>query len=281
MEVEFDFAVGQQPYRIIRKHAKPKRRHSSGQSSLDFQIAADDGFKSIAGDSITRTQQKIIDVLHMDYTTFINSAFLRQGHADEFTQQPPTKRKEVLANILELSLYDQLEEEAKNLFKQQELAEMQLESAISEIDAELAQKPTYQMEFEAAQNELSNIEKTIKEQQTKLSRLRQEKEALEGKKAQLTQFEGHIKDTERAVQRWDEQIKQHQSRLKEFEELFAQRSAIEKGYAELTEAKKLCESLDQKFRRVTALNERKHRLEMAIPKPVRRCLPSTNSPRAR
>jgi len=26
MEVEFDFAVGQQPYRIIRKHSKPRRR---------------------------------------------------------------------------------------------------------------------------------------------------------------------------------------------------------------------------------------------------------------
>ncbi|MBM4433459.1 MAG: SMC family ATPase, partial [Chloroflexi bacterium] len=189
MEVEFDFAVGQQPYRIIRKHAKPKRRRSSGHSSLDFQISAGDGFKSIAGNSIAQTQQKIIDVLHMDYTTFINSAFLRQGHADEFTQQPPTKRKEVLANILELSLYDRLEEEAKNLSKQQEMEEMQLESAISEIDAELAQKPAYQAEFEAAQNELSSIERVIKEQQAKLSRLRQEKEALEGKKAQLVQLE--------------------------------------------------------------------------------------------
>jgi len=264
MEVEFDFAVGQQPYRIIRKHAKPKRRRSSGQSSLDFQIAAGDGFKSIAGNSITHTQQKIIDILHMDYSTFINSAFLRQGHADEFTQQPPTKRKEVLANILELSLYDQLEEEAKNLSKQQEMEKMQLESAISDIDAELAQKPTYQAEFEAAQSELSSMEKVIKEQEGKLSRLRQEKETLEGKKAQLAQLEGHIKDTERASERWDEQIRQHHSRLKDFEELFAQRSAIEKGYAELTEAKKLCDALDQKFRKVTTLNERKHRLEMAI-----------------
>ena len=33
MEVEFDFAVGEQPYRIIRKHAKPKRRGASGQAA--------------------------------------------------------------------------------------------------------------------------------------------------------------------------------------------------------------------------------------------------------
>jgi len=119
MEVEFDFAVGQDRYRIIRKHAKPKRRRASGPSSLDLLIASDNGFKVISGDGIRQTEQKIKDILHMDYDTFINSAFLRQGHADEFTRQPPVKRKEVLASILGLSLYDELEKQAKELAKQQ------------------------------------------------------------------------------------------------------------------------------------------------------------------
>ena len=51
----------------------------------------------------------------MDYDTFINSAYLRQGHADEFTRQQPAKRKEVLGNILGLDIYDELEEQAKEL----------------------------------------------------------------------------------------------------------------------------------------------------------------------
>ncbi|GAG62367.1 unnamed protein product, partial [marine sediment metagenome] len=59
MEVEFDFAVGQQLYRIIRKHSKPKRRGRSGRTILEFQIATGGSFRSITGDSITQTQQKI------------------------------------------------------------------------------------------------------------------------------------------------------------------------------------------------------------------------------
>jgi len=85
MTAEFDFAVGQQAYRIIRKHARPKRRQGSGQSSLDLLIADGDGFKVISGDRIKQTQQQIIDILHMDYETFVNSALLRQGDADQFT----------------------------------------------------------------------------------------------------------------------------------------------------------------------------------------------------
>ena len=103
MEVEFDFSVSGQVYRIIRKRSRPKRRGGSGQTILEFQIAAGDGFRSITGNTVSQTQQQIIDILHMDYDTFVNSAFLRQGHADQFTIKRPVERKEVLANILGLS----------------------------------------------------------------------------------------------------------------------------------------------------------------------------------
>jgi exonuclease SbcC len=264
MEVEFDFAVGQQPYRIIRKRSKPKRRGRSGRTILEFQIATGDGFRSITGDSITQTQQKIIDILHMDYPTFTNSAFLRQGHADEFTVKRPVERKQVLADILGLSFYDELEERAKDLAKQQETEKTQLDSALKDISDELVRKPAYKVEFEEAQSELSRIEKVTKEQESRLNRLRQEKESLENKKAQLIQLEEHIRDTERDLKRWDDQLKQHHAQLKEYEELIDQRSTIEEGYTQFSLVKKLSNELDQKFKLVAALSERKHQLEMTI-----------------
>ena len=264
MEVEFDFAVGQQPYRIIRKHAKPKRRGRSGRTILEFQIASGDGFKSIGGDSKDQTQQKIIDVLHMDYATFINSAFLRQGHADEFTNQPPTKRKEVLGNILGLSRYDELEEQAKELAKQQEAEKTQLESAIKDISDELAQKPVYEAKLEQAQTALAQIEKVVTEQESKLNSLRQQKEALENKKAQLTQLEEHITTTKRELERRDQEVQQYQSRIKGYEELIAQRSTIEDGYAQLTEARRQNDELNQKLGLLVKLRDSKSQLEISI-----------------
>jgi len=264
MEVEFDFAVGQQPYRIIRKHSKPKRRGHSGQTILEFQIATGNGFKSITGNSVQQTQQEIIKRLHMDYETFINSAFLRQGRADEFTIKRPVERKQVLADILGLSFYDELEEQAKELAKEQETEKAQLESAIKDIGDELTQKPAYEAELEQAQSQLSLIEKVIAEQESRLNSLRQEKESLENKKLQLVQLEEHIAEKARELERWDDQIKQRLSRVKEYEELIAQRSTIETGYAQFSQAKKLKDELDQKLRLVTTLNERKHQLEMTI-----------------
>ena len=266
MEVEFDFAVGQQHYRIIRKHSKPKRRRASGQSSLDLLIASDGGFRVISGDRIAQTQQKIIALLHMDYDTFINSAFLRQGHADEFTRQRPAKRKEVLANILGLSLYDELEERAKDLARQELSEKTQLESAIQSLDQELAQKPEFEAELSQAQGELDHLEKIIKEQQSAVNRLRQQRESLENKKLQLAQLEEHIGKTEEDLRRWQNQINQSLPRIKDYQELIARRVAIEEGYRQLIQARELNEELSQKLGLLVKLNERKSQLERSIQK---------------
>jgi exonuclease SbcC len=263
-EVEFDFIVGGQPYRIIRKHSKPKRQGGAGRTLLDFQLATDGGFKSISGDSITQTQQKIIDTLHMDYPTFINSAFLRQGHADEFTNQPPTKRKEVLGNILGLAFYDELEQRAKELAKEQETEKTQLDSAIQDIVQELAQKPAYELELEQAQTGLAQIEKTMTEHEARLSSLRQEKEALENKKQQLTQLEEHIAATKRELERRDQEVEQHKLRIREYEEVITQRPAIEEGYTQFADARRQNDELNQKLGSLVKLRERKSQLEMNI-----------------
>ena len=114
MEVEFEFSVGENRYRVLRKRTKSGLKRTS-QPSLNLFIAGPEGFTDISGNSIRETEQKIVDVLRMDYDTFIHSAFLLQGQADKFSTSKPAERKEVLANILGLSLYDEIEKLAKKI----------------------------------------------------------------------------------------------------------------------------------------------------------------------
>ena len=264
MEVEFDFAVNEQHYRIIRKRAKPRRRSSPGQTILEFQVASGDGYKVISGDSISQTQQKIIDVLHMDYPTFINSALLLQGRADEFTVKRPVERKQVLADILGLSLYDELESRAKELAKGQETEIGQLENTIQDINDELSQQPVYEAELTQAQGELSRLEEISGEKEAGLKQLRQAKESLEKIKTQLNELEAHITNTQENRGRWQEQASQHQSRLQEYEQLIAQRNTIEENYARFAETKKLNDELEQKFRLSVNLERQQTQLDSKI-----------------
>lgn len=264
MEVEFDFAVEQQPYRIIRKRSRPKKQGSAGQSLLEFQIASNGDFRSITGNSLTQTQQKITDVLHMDYDTFVNSAFLRQGHADEFTIKRPAERKQVLANILGLSFYDRLEEQARLLARQQETEKAHLESVLQEISDELAKKPAYEAEFEEAQRVLGGIEELMAEADARLNDLRREKETLARKKAQFDQLETSIKERQQSLEFLDGQIKQHRSRIEEYERLIVRRTLIEESFTRFSEARKTNEEFGQKLILLSRLKDRQGQLEKVI-----------------
>jgi exonuclease SbcC len=266
MEIEFDFAVEKQQYRIIRKRSKAKRLRASGQSSLDLQLLGNGASRPITGDTQQQTQQQIIDILHMDYDTFINSAYLRQGHADEFTQQPPARRKEVLASILGLGLYDRLEERAKDLYRQRQAEKMQLETTVADIDQALAQKPVFEAELGQAQEELARLEKAITEQQLRLAQKRQQKQSLENKRLQLAQLEDHIATTRRELERREEEISQHNLSIKEYEGLIARRPEIEEGYRQLAGARELNEQLGRKLKLQSKLKDSKNLLEQAIQK---------------
>jgi DNA repair protein SbcC/Rad50 len=266
MEVEFDFAVGEQLYRIIRKRSRPKKRAGAGQSSLEFQMSTGTDFRPITGNIIDQTQDKIIETLHMDYDTFVNSAFLRQGHADEFTRQDPARRKEVLGSILGLASYDELEEKAKLLARQYEADIVLTESSIKEIQTELSRKPEYEAELERAQTTLTGIEAQIQAKDSALKELRRKKEALEMKRTQLDELEIRLANSLKDMQRWGEQAEQHQSRIKKYDETIERREAIETGYAKFTEVKASGEKLEHKFRLSVSLERQKTQLETRVEK---------------
>jgi DNA repair protein SbcC/Rad50 len=266
MEVEFEFNVGPQLYRIIRKRSRPKKRSGAGQSSLEFQVKNDDGYQAVTGNTIDQTQEKIIETLHMDYDTFVNSAYLRQGHADEFTRQDPARRKEVLGSILGLDAYDTLEERAKELAHQHEADSALLENALKEIDAELTQKPAFEVELTQAQSALAELDKAAQEKESGLNTLRQKKELLEAKQAQYYELEKRLQGGGADLKRWEEQAAQHLAHTRQYEEIIGRRGDIESGYAQYTEIKKTVDDLDRKAMQSRTLEKRKTELEAAVEK---------------
>jgi exonuclease SbcC len=118
--VDFIFSIHSHTYRIIRT-----RTLRQGMI-LEFQIAssstvsppAQQQFRSLTAKGVRATQQLILQHLNLDYETFINSAYLRQGRADEFMLKRPGERKQILADLLKLQHYDLLADRARDRARQ-------------------------------------------------------------------------------------------------------------------------------------------------------------------
>ncbi len=110
--VDFEFISNNQTYRVIRS------RQRGRSSVVEFQIKSGQSFRTLSAKGLRATQEKITTTLKLDYETFVNSAYLRQGRADEFMLRKPNERKQILADLLKLDQYELLATRAKDISRE-------------------------------------------------------------------------------------------------------------------------------------------------------------------
>ncbi|MCJ8281732.1 MAG: exonuclease subunit SbcC [Rivularia sp. ALOHA_DT_140] len=153
VRVDFTFEANGETYRVIRT------RRRGSRSALEFQIETEEGFKSLTSKGLRATQEEILNHIKLDYDTFINSAYLRQGRADEFMLKRPSERKEILAELLKLNQYDDLEDKAKELFRQLKARGEELERSLGSIKTQLQQQETIAQQKTQLETELNEAQK--------------------------------------------------------------------------------------------------------------------------
>lgn len=260
-EVEFEFALGNELYRVIRKHSHPKTSRTSGKGSLDFFIHSGTSFIPISADTKSQTEQKITQLLHMDYETFINSAFLRQGHAGEFSRQTPARRKEVLTSILGLSQYDEYEAMAKDKARIAQEEQTRLEASIGEAAAEMEKRPSVVTEITKAETDLHTIDQDLGTSRTQLDALRTRHHELATMDAQRQKLDESMTCHEADLAMWNATRAESQSKITSYQNLVAEQKNIEDGYTRLKNARKQDDELSGQARQLYQLKERQGKLE--------------------
>lgn len=111
MMVSLDFRVRDVEYRVRREFTITG---SKAASNLDIGVIEPETgrLRGLTDKTIRATQEVITSIIGLDYDTFVNSAFLRQGQSNEFSKKSPKERKEVLASILGLNRYEDLKKAA-------------------------------------------------------------------------------------------------------------------------------------------------------------------------
>ncbi len=260
MEVEFEFLLGDDSYRVIRK--REKRRRSLG--ALDLQIKDGEGYRSIAGATQQETQHQINQLLHSDYALFTNSVLLVQGRADEFTIKPPAERKRILADILGLSVYDTYEQRAKDLAREKEQAFAVTQLRIQEIDAELVHREEYEQEKLRAQEDVSQLGAQLREAERRLRDLGERAKVLETQKAQLMDLERRIKSTREQLRSVEKRTSDYQDKVRTTQQVLGRKGQIEADHARLLQVGQRDAELGQRLSQLMALTEERQAIERRI-----------------
>lgn len=256
MLVDFEFESHGAVYRVIRRFVPGKG------SRLDFhQILPDGTAVPLGGSRITDTEREIVRRLHLDYQTFVNSAFIAQGRSNEFTAKLPSERKEVLRNILGLEEYELLAQRAAELRK--------------EVQGELQRVETRVEELSEATKQLDTVAEQLRALDAQRTQLANDLAAAERELAALREAEARRQELARRVEDLAEQCarlaealeanrnaeRQSLEDLQACEAVAAKRTEVEARYLELQRLRQEEQALAELQRAHLRLSERKRELE--------------------
>lgn len=225
--VDFIFAYHQQTYRVIRS------RYRGQSSTLEFQVQTATGFRSLTGRGVRATQHLILQHLKLDYDTFINSAYLRQGRADEFMLKRPSERKQILADLLKLEQYDSLSEQAKERSRQLKAEITLLERNITAIHQQLQAQEQVAQEQIRLSVMLADLQQHQQRDQAALRQLQTIQQQRQSWQQQLTLQRQQYENLTQDCQRLQQELLTLQQQQQTLEQTLQDSEAIALGYAQL------------------------------------------------
>ncbi len=177
MMVSLDFRYTGITYRIRREYTL---LGAKAVSHLDFGIIDEktQQIRPLSEKTMRATQEKINQTIRLDYESFINSAFLRQGQSNEFSKKSSRERKEILAAILGIDRYEQLRKKATEKARAILLEKEVLAQGLAALQNDINQKA----EVEAA---LTHINKQLSQNNAREDALKGVARELEERKQGL------------------------------------------------------------------------------------------------
>ena len=259
VRVDFEFSCNNQTYRVIRSRTRGR------SSSLEFQVETKAGnFRSITAKGLRATQEEIIACLKLDYDTFTNSAYLRQGRADEFMLRRPSERKQILADLLKLDRYEELASKAKDTAKEYKGKIEQLKQNLEPLATELARKEEINAQLAQVKQELAVLQKNQDSDRDRLQQLQAAEYQRQTWEKQLTiqqtQHQNLTQDCDRATK----DIISLQGQLASLDNLIKQKVEIVNGYEGLIAGQTQEKELSGKFAIYQEIQQKKQQLEKQL-----------------
>jgi len=197
MRVALTFDQEGDQYKVVRQWKAGKR----GTSLLEFHgwDEAGQDWNNLSTPTIRRTQEFIDKLLRMDYETFVNSALLVQGRADEFTTKTPSQRKQVLASILGLSQWEIFETRAKQRITQFKSEILRLDGWLEGAQRELDARPERAKELMAAEQDAKKTGEMLAAAERQWSDLEQARKDMVAVQRQIDELTRRIQTTDREL----------------------------------------------------------------------------------
>ena len=296
MRVELEFLAGGevrqegQLYRVIRRYSRSKGKRS-GSTDLQLQVMVDtnksngntnlpdpltfettfetsntevSAWQGIGGSTVRETERLIRELVAMDYETFVNSAFLVQGRADEFTSKRPAERQKVLGEILGLGFYKKLSErarlKARKIASESNLLNGQLDILLQQLEG----KSDTESKLPELKTSLTTISKDLENTNLSTSSLSETINSMKKRQDELNSLVLQVESNHEEQRSLVDQKSVHEKRVALWTTINENRTHIESRYSKLSALTMEDQEFSEKEIPYVRLSERMKPIETQI-----------------
>lgn len=247
---EIQFLLAGETYRVIRTRSNKGR----GKSTLELARQNGADWIPMSGTGIRETQDRIRDLLRMDYETFVSSCVLLQGEADRFTMAGPTDRMKIFSQIIGLDIYDCLQEAAKNKAKKHREDAAVKRATVDNLDAELSGRPQLRLQEDGLREQKEKLAQQIYDLEIDVETQEKQVSDLRVKAARADDLEQRKSRIARESADIDNQLQNLEQKRNRLQQIIDRGDEIRAKAAEMEEVKKQLAECEDKAARERALS---------------------------
>ena len=204
---------------------------------LDVEDERGTRWREAGGSTVRETEAAIRRLVRMNFDTFVNSAFLVQGRANEFTTKRPADRQRVLGEILGLGFYERLMDRARRKVREISAESRLLEGQLQAWSQQLEHRAEHEVQLPEARSKLAASSETLKQAEELANSLRGQAESLRVRRKEMEDLASRVAPESEELRNLRELTSLHSKRISEWESLSERREVIQEAYRRLTEAR--------------------------------------------
>ena len=248
MRVTLDFQHDGQRYRVTRKRSVKEKR-SKGTLDLYTSPKAG-GYVDINENSVRATQVKLNEILCLDYETFVNSAYFKQGEADSFAVKMPSERKQILFDILNLGQWAKYDDEAKDKAAEEQRKINLLQHDYDRLTDETGREGELRSVLAVFEQDVGHLQRTVNTKVQELEQVAKAGELLNAARDYLGTTLKGLQAFQDVLGTADDDITSLREEIERYHNQLAKADQIEMRYANLIEAREQEEAFRDKQRQV-------------------------------
>lgn len=155
--IKFTFRIGDKTFRVTRTRAK------SGKATLNISEFIEGEWVNRSKERMNDTQSEIVNILGMDSLTLRSCALIMQDQYGLFLQADKESRMNILGNILDLGIYGDMENIAKDRATELNREIRQHNNEVEKLSAALPNEEELYKSIELAEKTIDEINNQVKE----------------------------------------------------------------------------------------------------------------------